>query len=278
MRLRLSAAYFREIVQKEISDTIEGHRASRKTIGTNYHSPSAETTEQEVTDFIRTNQLLDFNTIEFLTQPSLLGFEARIVSVRAEWLEEFRENVRNWTETETWLGADMIDIEMIVNPEPTNSMIWRPSLSKTKPSWIENSPSALLIAADLLKHGRLLSELNWRDFEKLIAELLELSGWKIELTQGSKDGGIDVVATMENSDIGIIRSLWQAKKNHPSNKVRISVVRELSAIRENQKATKGMIVTTSSLTGGALDWIRQDEFRLGYKDKNDVENWVIDSI
>jgi hypothetical protein len=42
----------------------------------------------------------------------------------------------------------------------------------------------LLIAA--VKQGKLLSELNWRDFEKLVAQLLEKSGWKIELTQGSK--------------------------------------------------------------------------------------------
>lgn len=279
MRLRLSATYLRDIVQKEISSTIEGHRASREIVEPNYYqSPSGEPTDQEVTDFIRTNQLLDFDTIEFLTQPSLLGFEARLVSVRVEWFEEFRENIRNWAETETWLGADMLDIEMIVNPEPANSLIWRPSLTGTKPSWIEKSPSALMIAADLLKHGRLLSELSWRDFEKLIAELLEQSGWEIELTHGSKDGGIDVVAIMENSDLGLIRSLWQAKKYPPSNKVQISIVRELSAIRDNQKATKGMIVTTSSLTRGALNWIKQDEYRLGYKDKNDIENWVFDSI
>ena len=275
MRVRLTAAYLRSIVQEEISGTIDGHRASREFIEDNYHPPNGEPTEQEITDFIRTNQLLDFDTIEFLTQPSLIGFEARMDSVRAEWFEEFRENVCSWADTETWLGADMINIEMLINPEPINSLIWQPDISHAKPIWVERSPSALIIAADLLKQGKLLSELHWRDFEKLIAQLLEKSGWAIELTQGSKDGGIDVVATMEDPEVGLIKSLWQAKKFHPSNKVQINVVRELSAIRENRKATKGMIVTTSSLTKGALSWIRQDEFRLGYKDKNDIEKWVL---
>jgi len=62
-----------------------------------------------------------------------------------------------------------------------------------------------LIAA--VKQGKLLSELNWRDFEKLVAQLLEKSGWKMELTQGSKGGGIDVVAAMEDSEVGLIKSL-----------------------------------------------------------------------
>jgi hypothetical protein len=275
MRLRLSAAYLRSIVQEEISGTIDGHRASREFIDDNYHPPNGEPTEQEITDFISTNQLLDFDTIDFLTKPGLIGFEARIDSVRVEWFEEFRENVSSWAETETWLAADMITIGMLINPEPINSVIWQPGKSIIKPIWVEKSHSALIIAADLLKKGQLLSELHWRDFEKLIAQLLEKSGWKIELMQGSKDGGIDVVATMKDPEVGLIKSLWQAKKYHPSNKVQVNVVRELSAIRENQKATKGMIVTTSSLTKGAIDWIRQDEFRLGYKDKNDIEEWVL---
>ena len=35
------------------------------------------------------------------------------------------------------------------------------------------------------------------EFSRLVAQLLEKSGWKMELTQGSKGGGIDVVAAME---------------------------------------------------------------------------------
>jgi restriction system protein len=275
MRLRLSAAYLRSIVQDAISDTIDGHRASREFSDEKYQPPDGEPTEQEITDFIKTNQLLDVETIDFLTKQSLIGFEARLNSVRAAWLEEFRGNVSSWAETETWLAGDMITVEILINPEPINSVIWQPSESILRPIWIEKSPSAIMIAADLLKKGRLLSELHWRDFEKLIAQLLEKSGWLIELMQGSKDGGIDVVATIREPELGLIKSLWQAKKYRPSNKVQVNVVRELAGIRDNHKATKGIIVTTSSLTKGALDWIRQDEFRLGYKDKNDIEEWVL---
>ena len=52
----------------------------------------------------------------------------------------------------------------------------------------------------------------------------------------------------------------------------------LSAIRDSQKATKGVIVTTSHLTRGAIDWIRTDEFRLEYQEREDIERWVLNSL
>ncbi len=281
MRIRLTAEDLRDIVREEISNSIEGYRASRAFDNPNYKTPVGLPTEQEVTDFIRTNQLLDLDTIVFLTEHSYLGFEARYDSVRAEWLEEFRSRVNDWSATETWLGADLIDITTIIEfeqPVPKESMIWHPNSSVVQPNWIQNSRTALIIAANLLKKGRLLSELDWRKFEQLIAELLERSGWSIELTRGSKDGGIDVVSTIEDAEVGLIKALWQAKKYHPKNKVGLEKVRELSAIRDDQKATKAVIVTTSHLTSGALDWIRRDEFRLGYREKTDIEQWVLDSI
>jgi len=278
MRVRLTATDLREIVKTEIASSIDLHRASRFETDSDYIAPDGEPIEQEITDFIRTNQLLDFKTIDFSSSPSILGFETRFDSVRAEWLEEFKDNVHDWAETNTWQGADLLDIEVLIKPEPTKSTIWHPTSEIIQPSWIEKSPSTLILAADLLRSGRLLSELSWRNFEKLIATLLEQSGWCIELTRGSKDGGIDVIATMEDSEVGLIKALWQAKKHSLKNKVRIHEVRELSAIRDNQKATKGMLVTTSHLTRGALEWIQQDEYRLGFKDKSDVEKWVLDSI
>ncbi len=278
MRIRLTAAELREIVPEQITISIDSHRASRSVIEADYRTPSGPPTEQEVTDFINSNQLLDNETIEFLTNPGFLDFEVRINSYRAEWFVEFRSNVIDWTETETWLGADMIEVQELIKPEPAMTKIWYPTSSKTQPNWIEKSPTALMITADLLKSDRLLSELNWREFKKFIVTLLEKAGWLVELTKDTKDGGVDVIATTKDPNVGLIKSLWQAKKYHPKNKVQLRQVRELSAIRGDQKATKAIIVTTSYLTRGAIDWIRRDEFRLDYKDKNDMEKWVLDLI
>ncbi|MBC8276770.1 MAG: restriction endonuclease [FCB group bacterium] len=278
MRVRVTASELRDTVRKEIESTIEYHRGSREFNEEDYRAHTGPPTEQEVTDFIRTNQLFDTDTIRFLTEPDQIGFQFRMDSVRAEWLEEFHESISGWADTESWLGADLIDIIELVEPELIETYIWQPELTKIQPSWITKSPTALMIAADLLKSGKLLSELDWRDFEKMIAILLEKSGWEVDLMQGSKDGGIDVVASLDDPILGRIRSLWQAKKYHPKNKVQLHHVRDLSAVRDDQKATKAVIVTTSNLTKGALNWIRRDKYRLDYRDRNDMEKWVLDSV
>lgn len=274
MRMRITARDLRDEVREEIASSIEMHRASRSSSDPAYEPPSGPPTEDEIDDFVTTNQLFDDDTVEFLTAPALIGFEARTDSVRAEWLEEFRQQVADWANTNTWLGADLIPTAVLAMPAPAQSTLWTPGSGVSPPDWL--TPAAILLASDLLRSGRLLSELHWRDFERLIAELLERSGWYVELMAGTKDGGVDVVATLDDPVAGAVKAIWQAKKYGPSNKVGLSQVRELSAIRDDVKATKGLIVTTSHLTRGAIDWIRRDEYRMGYKDREAMERWVRD--
>jgi restriction system protein len=126
----------------------------------------------------------------------------------------------------------------------------------------------------LIEEGRLLSEMDWREFEKLIAELLERDGWDIQLLRGTKDGGIDVISSRTDPTIGPLKAVWQAKRYGEGRKVQLAHARELSGVVHREAATKGVLVTTTSLTRGALDWIKQDEFRLSARDGDEVRRWI----
>src|SRR5208282_963259 len=169
---------------------------------------------------------------EQLIDPGLLGFFAKEAIVQSEWLSAFRDNIKNWSENQKWLTADLpwLDVEQ----RAEESQLWIPG-SSVRPGWIDTSPSSLLLAVDLLNQGRLLSELSWRDFERVIAELLEREGWKVTLTRGTKDGGVDVIAEKQDTLIGSVRTLWQAKKYGPGQKVQLAHIREMSAIRADEK-------------------------------------------
>ena len=39
-----------------------------------------------------------------------------------------------------------------------------------------------------------------------------------------------------------------------------------------------MIVTTSHLTRDAIGWVKRDVYRLGYKEKEDLEKWLQDYV
>ena len=162
-------------------------------------------------------------------------------------------------------------------PVPVESELWTPSTSPA-PLWLNATPTYVLLAFELVQQGKLLSELPWRQFEQLIAQLLEGDGWQVTLTQATRDGGVDVLATKLDQALGEIRTAWQAKKYGPKNKVKLAEVRELSAVREELRASKALVVTTSHLTRDALAWVRRDIYRLGYKEHDDLLRWIRGSV
>lgn len=119
-----------------------------------------------------------------------------------------------------------------------------------------------------------LDELNWRQFEHLIAQMLEADGYQIELMKGTKDGGVDVIAVRDLGAAGLFKSVWQAKKLRSDRKVGLSVVRELADTRLEHGASKAIIVTTSVLTHGALTRVERDRYLLGKIDRCDLDRWI----
>jgi restriction system protein len=119
-----------------------------------------------------------------------------------------------------------------------------------------------------------IDSMSWREFEKLVAALLEKDGYVVELMKGSKDGGVDIVAVKDLGPNGYFKALWQAKKQSVKNKVGIAVIRELADTREEFGASKGIIVTSSYLTRGALQRVDRDKYILGKIDRRDLDVWI----
>jgi restriction system protein len=272
----ITAQDLRTIVGLAISKTIDLHRASRQ-LDEGYLPPIGAPTEQEISDFIFHNILLDDEIVLQIIDPSLLGYSAMVSPASDDWLEEFKENIDSWAENYSWIGADEPLRKLVVDkPEPSETAICKPSHDPLIPSWVDSSPSYIQLAQDLLSQGRTLCELHWRNFENLIGELLEGEGWTVKVTRQTRDGGIDLVAVRLDTVIGEIKSVWQAKKYGPANKVKLHEVRELSAIRDDQRATKAIMVTTSHLTKDAIEWVKRDIYRLSYRDKDYLERWLLE--
>lgn len=119
-----------------------------------------------------------------------------------------------------------------------------------------------------------LDDLSWRDFEKLISSLLEKEGYDVELMKGSKDGGVDVLATRNLGEAGVFKSVWQAKKYRSDRKIGLPIIRELADTRNELGASKGIIVTSSFLTRGALQRVERDKFLLNKVDRSDLVSWI----
>ncbi|MBL4276954.1 restriction endonuclease [Vibrio fluvialis] len=160
--------------------------------------------------------------------------------------------------------------------EMGREFIFQPNIIELPESKIEivsHAPSISLLQK-LQRNKTTLDDLSWRQFEKLISELLESDGYEVELMKGTKDGGVDIVAVKNMREAGFYKTLWQAKKNRIDNKVGISTIRELADVRNEFGASKGILVTSSFLTRGALERVYRDRYILGKVDRDDINTWI----
>lgn len=273
-----NVAELRKLVRERLAPTIVIHREARRKKEPDYLAPSGDPTDGEIDDFLISNPRFHkkiYEVIEQFVDDGLLGYQFKAVDLTPKQLERFFVAVGSWAVHPRWLAAELPWLrDNEISAQPEYSLVWRPGGREATPAWVVSAPASLLLAGDLLKSGRLLSEMHWRAFEELIGALLEIDGWSVNVTRGVKDGGIDIIAVRSDQVLGTVRSLWQAKKYGPSKKVRFHEVRELAAVRDSEKATKALVVTTSRLTRDALEWIKRDVYRLGYQQQGDIEAWV----
>jgi len=124
----------------------------------------------------------------------------------------------------------------------------------------------------LLEHPELLRVLNWRVFEKLLADILKSLGFTIELQSGTKDGGIDLFAIKKDNILGEYRYLIQVKRY--KNKVGVEPVRQLLFLHSHYRATKSCIATTAEFTRGAWQLANQYPWQLELRDVEGVMDWL----
>ena len=121
----------------------------------------------------------------------------------------------------------------------------------------DEEPQAPLVQLDVIDlalyrtlqlHPELLRTLEWRKFERLLADVLETLGYEVELQKGTKDGGIDIIALKKSEEWGDHRYLIQAKRW--KNRVGVEPVQRLLFLQNDLRATKACLATTSTFTRG----------------------------
>ena len=103
-----------------------------------------------------------------------------------------------------------------------------------------------------LKTGSLnLHSLPWREFEDLIAHVLEAHGWEITPMGYTKDGGVDIVAVRRLAPGIRFSMMVQCKRNSAKRKIGVDVVRQVWAVKSEKGFHQALLATTSAFTRGA---------------------------
>jgi CheY-like chemotaxis protein len=128
----------------------------------------------------------------------------------------------------------------------------------------------------LASHPLDLHKLNPRQFEEVIAEIWHGAGYRVMLTPRSKDGGKDIYA-VTNSGFGELLYVIECKRYNIQRPVTVEIVRALYGVTEAERATMGLIATTSHFTGPALDFQKRiAPHRMTLRDFKGVSDWLSD--
>lgn len=134
------------------------------------------------------------------------------------------------------------------------------------------SASEALIT-NLKKRPEDMRNLTPRQFEQMLAELLDDMGWEVELTQATRDGGKDILAYM-NTELGRLLCLVDAKRYREDRTIGVGMVRTLYGTLCDYQANSAMMVTTSSFSPDAKEFQQRHQYQLTLRDYSDVVKWI----
>jgi restriction system protein len=95
-----------------------------------------------------------------------------------------------------------------------------------------------------------IDRINWRKFEALTCEFFQREGYHVEIAEGRDDGGIDARVWPDKESLADPPAILVQCKRQKA-KVGKTVVKALWADVVDEKASSGLVVTTSALEPGA---------------------------
>jgi hypothetical protein len=116
-------------------------------------------------------------------------------------------------------------------------------------------------------------KLTPRQFEEVVADLLQDMDYDVKLTKQTRDGGTDILAS-KKTELGEVLCLVDTKKYKESRKIGVGMVRTLLGTLTDYNATNAMLATTSTYSPEARALQEKHKFRLSLKDYTDVVGWI----
>jgi restriction endonuclease Mrr len=125
----------------------------------------------------------------------------------------------------------------------------------------------------LATHPNSLYTIEPRLFEKLIAEIFRGFGYDVELTPATHDGGKDIILRTRTA-VGDMLAYVECKRNRLDRPVGIGVVQRLYGIQQAERATRSIVVTTSSFSKPAIAFAKNFSFLISLRNYDDIMTWL----
>lgn len=202
-------------------------------------------------------------------EPLALASRASLAFKQADWLQNFPfSKVTKALECEIE-SLQFREFDLIEWPEneiilPTQEVITQTNKVKD-------------IIRAIYQDHQFLFKLTSRQFEEVVAELLENKGFHVELTKQTRDNGYDILALKDLNGFPL-KFLVECKKYASSRPIGIEIIRSFCDVVKEENANKGIICTTSYFTSPAKERKIKEGHMLDLHDRSDLLHWVIDYL
>jgi restriction system protein len=158
-----------------------------------------------------------------------------------------------------FLGFDLSQVQPVLCLKHLRALVSRSphELEPVEPILRFNMVDARFVKGqpilDRLDQRRNVATLTPYEFESLIRDLFEKMGHDTKQTRPSRDGGVDCVAFDTRPIVGG-RVVIQAKRYR--HVIGVGAVRDLYGTMQNERANKGILITTSHYTSAAREFAK----------------------
>jgi len=128
----------------------------------------------------------------------------------------------------------------------------------------------------LKKHPNELRYIDRRKFEEVVAEIFNGFGYEVELTKRTRDGGKDIIA-IKRREVNL-RYLIECKRPNPGSAIGVAAVRQLWAVKDDEGASKAVLVTTTSFSRDAKAFVDRHLWELEARDFDGLLAWIDDYL
>lgn len=145
------------------------------------------------------------------------------------------------------------------------------------PSEIKNDINVITrsLLEKVASKPEILYEITPRQFEELVCELFERKGYNVRLTRQTRDGGKDLII-LSNSILGELMIYAECKRYSQKHPVNVGLVRELYGTIEADKATAGIMVTTSYFSKDARKFQGKISGRMNFIDYSELIRQILE--
>lgn len=105
------------------------------------------------------------------------------------------------------------------------------------------------------------------EFEYMVAQVFMNQGYHVNVTQKTRDGGADIIATKNIGGLNYML-LIECKRYIPNNKVGVGLIRSLRGVQADRRVNKAVLVTSSTFTRDARKFAENQESLISLIDIN----------